>query len=318
MFKQLSPHTRAVLQALLVTFLWSTSWILIKFGLAEEIPALTFAGLRYSIAFLCLLPLVLRSRENLTAVRQLRRTDIVRLVALGLIYYTVTQGSQFVSLGYLPAATVNLLLGFTSVVVAAMGLLLLGEKPSRAQWGGLLLYITGAVVFFYPIAFSQTEFVGVVVALIGVFANAVSSVLGRSVNRAHVLSPIMITTITMGIGGIILLVVGLLTQRLPPLSFASVALIIWLAVVNTAFAFTLWNVTLKTLSALESSILNNVMMIEIPLLAWIFLGEALTWQTGVGLLLAAFGILVVQLGRIPLLAFRRSLPADIQEINQES
>ena len=318
MFTRFSTHTFAVLQALLVTFLWSTSWILIKFGRAEEIPALTFAGLRYTIAFLCLLPLVLRNRENLTAVRQLRRKDVLRLVALGLIYYTVTQGSQFVSLGYLPAATLNLLLGFTSVVVAALGLFLLGERPLRAQWGGLLLYLTGAVIFFYPIAFSQTEIVGVVVALIGVFANAVSSVLGRSMNRAHVLSPVMITTVTMGIGGIILLLIGLLTQGLPPLSFASVALIIWLAVINTAFAFTLWNITLKTLSALESSILNNVMMIEIPLLAWIFLGEALTWKTGFGLLLAAFGILIVQLGRIPLLAFRRKSPAVVQEVSRES
>lgn len=311
----MSSHTIAVLQALLVTFLWSTSWVLIKFGLSEEIPALTFAGLRYTLAFLCLLPLVPRNRQNLTSVRQLRRMDVLRLVALGLIYYTVTQGSQFVSLGYLPAATLNLLLGFTSVVVAALGLFLLREIPSRTQWGGLLLYLLGAVIFFYPIAFSQTEFLGVIVALIGVFANAISSVLGRSVNRAQLLSPVMITTITMGIGGITLLVIGLITQGLPSLSLVSIAVILWLAVVNTAFAFTLWNITLKTLSALESSILNNVMMIEIPLLAWIFLGEALTWQTAIGLLIAGIGILIVQLGRFPLLAFRRKTPV---EMHQES
>lgn len=311
----MSPHTLAVLQALLVTFLWSTSWVLIKFGLSEEIPALTFAGLRYTLAFLCLLPLVFRNRQNLTSVRQLRRMDVLRLVALGLIYYTVTQGSQFVSLGYLPAATLNLLLGFTSVVVAALGLFLLREIPSRTQWGGLLLYLLGAVIFFYPIAFSQTEFLGVIVALIGVFANAISSVLGRSVNRAQLLSPVMITTITMGIGGITLLVIGLITQGLPSLSLVSIAVILWLAVVNTAFAFTLWNITLKTLSALESSILNNVMMIEIPLLAWIFLGEALTWQTAIGLLIAGVGILIVQLGRFPLLAFRRKVRV---EMHQES
>ncbi len=50
-----SPHGKAVLQALFVTFLWSTSWVFIKLGLTD-IPALTFAGLRYSLAFLCLLP----------------------------------------------------------------------------------------------------------------------------------------------------------------------------------------------------------------------------------------------------------------------
>ncbi len=56
----LSPHLRAALQALFVTFLWSTSWVLIKIGL-DDIPALTFAGLRYTLAWLCLLPFVWRS-----------------------------------------------------------------------------------------------------------------------------------------------------------------------------------------------------------------------------------------------------------------
>ena len=47
----------AILLALFVTFLWSTSWILIKIGL-KEIPALTFAGLRYLLGFFFLLPLL--------------------------------------------------------------------------------------------------------------------------------------------------------------------------------------------------------------------------------------------------------------------
>ncbi|MGC8165164.1 EamA family transporter, partial [Salmonella enterica] len=69
----------------------------------------------------------------------------------------------------------------------------------------------------------------------------------------------------------------------------------WLAVVNTAFAFTLWNLTLRTLSAMESSLINNAMLIQIPILAWLFLGEVITWQKGVGLLLAGAGIVLVQL-----------------------
>jgi hypothetical protein len=34
-------HLAAIFQAFLVTFLWSTSWVLVKYGL-EDIPALTF------------------------------------------------------------------------------------------------------------------------------------------------------------------------------------------------------------------------------------------------------------------------------------
>lgn len=69
MFKNHSLHTKAVLQALLITLLCSTSWVLIKIGL-QDIPALPFAGLRYCLATLCLLPFVLRSR-SLAPLRQL-------------------------------------------------------------------------------------------------------------------------------------------------------------------------------------------------------------------------------------------------------
>jgi drug/metabolite transporter (DMT)-like permease len=52
-----APRRSAALVALFVVFLWATSWVLIKFGL-ETIPPLTFAGLRYGLASLVLLPAV--------------------------------------------------------------------------------------------------------------------------------------------------------------------------------------------------------------------------------------------------------------------
>ena len=132
--KKISPHSRAVLQALFVAFLWSTSWVFIKFGLAE-IPALTFAGLRYGVALLCLLPFALRP-AYLAPLRDLSRWGWLQLIGLGLLFYTLTQGSQFLSLAYLPAISVNLLLSFTAVVVALLGIVLLAERPSRLQWAG--------------------------------------------------------------------------------------------------------------------------------------------------------------------------------------
>jgi drug/metabolite transporter (DMT)-like permease len=62
LLKNRPSHLQAVLQVLFVTFLWSTSWFLIKIGL-EDIPALPFAGLRYTLAFLCLLPFAAHSGQ---------------------------------------------------------------------------------------------------------------------------------------------------------------------------------------------------------------------------------------------------------------
>ena len=72
-------------------------------------------------------------------------------------------------------------------------------------------------------------------------------------------------------------------------------MLIWLAVINTALAFTLWNHTLRKLSAMESSIINNTMLIQIAVLAWIFLDEKITTQEGIGLSIAVIGAVLVQL-----------------------
>ena len=49
-------HARAVWAALLVTVLWSSSWVLIRIGLDDEgLPPITFAGLRYTVAALVLI-----------------------------------------------------------------------------------------------------------------------------------------------------------------------------------------------------------------------------------------------------------------------
>jgi drug/metabolite transporter (DMT)-like permease len=168
-------HLVAVLQALLVTFLWSTSWVLIKIGLAD-IPALTFAGLRYFMAFGLLLLMGFRT-QSFKALRQLSRQSWGELALLGIVMYTLTQG-------------------------------------------------------------------------------------------------------------------------MPSLGWQSWLIIIWLAVVNTAFAFTLWNLTLRSLSAVESSTINNTMLIQIAFLAWIVLGETLNMKELLGLALAALGVAAVQLVKV--------------------
>lgn len=288
-----SPHRIAVLQALFVTFLWSTSWVLIKIGL-KDIPALSFAGLRYTLAFVCLLPLALRP-ANRQALCRLTRRQWLLLTVLGLIFYTVVQGAQFVALASLPAANLNVILNFTSVVVALMGLAWLNERPGRLGWTGIALSIIGGLVFFYPAKFPRQEIFGMLVALVGMIANAVSGVLGRSINAREGIPPLVVTTVSMGIGGLALLLLGGVVQGIPRLDLQGVAIIVWLAVVNTALAFTLWNASLRRLSAMESALINSTMAAQIAILAWVFLGEALTLLEIVGMGLAVSGVIVVQL-----------------------
>jgi len=99
----------------------------------------------------------------------------------------------------------------------------------------------------------------------------------------------------MGIGSIILLVNGIIIQGLPPISSQNILYLLWLAVINTAVAFTIWNLTLRILTAMESSIINGTMLIQIAVLAWIFLGEEISLLEGIGMLIASAGALLVHI-----------------------
>jgi drug/metabolite transporter (DMT)-like permease len=148
-------HLKAILLALLVTFLWSTSFILIKWGLSE-IPPITYAGLRYTLAFLCLLPFAF-TKKNKAVIKTLNRNDWFKLSLYGLLFIAFTQGAMFMGLQLLPAVTVSLWLNFTPIIVAIMAIFFLREYPTVLQWGGALLFIVGIVIYFFPISLSESQ-----------------------------------------------------------------------------------------------------------------------------------------------------------------
>jgi drug/metabolite transporter (DMT)-like permease len=289
----MSVHFISALQALFVVFLWATSWVFVKIGL-HDIPPITFAGLRYFLAFLCLL-VVLLFRGSKKEIETLTPRSWIQLIVLGIFFYAGTQGAIFVALAYLPAVTVNLLWSFSSVIIALFGALWLSERPTWFQWGGITLAVIGAVIYFSPVIITKNQYTGVVVALIGILANAISSIIGREINRSEKHTPLVVTVISMGVGSLLLLTAGFLLEKAPVITLQSGLIILWLAVVNTAFAFTLWNHTLRTLTAMESSIINGTMLIWIAIFAVTLLGERITSKEIVGLVITGVGTLIVQL-----------------------
>ena len=284
---------KAILLAMMVTFIWSTSWILIKIGL-KEIPALTFAGLRYTIAFLCLIPFVL-GKATRKEIIGLQRSDWLKLAFLGVVLYTLAQGGQFLALSYLPSVSVSLILNLTSIFVAFSGIVLLKEKPSVLQWTGVVLNLMGILIYFFPGAFIRAQWLGLLFAVVSLITNIGGALLGRGINRGQQYSPLLVTVVSMGFGSILMLAAGLIFQGLPAISLVSWGIILLLAVVNTAFAFTVWNYTQQTLTAIESSLINSTMLIQVAVLAWIFLGDRLITQEIIGLVFAAVGVLIVQI-----------------------
>ena len=132
---------------------------------------------------------------------------------------------------------------------------------------------------------------------IGVLANAGAAVIGREINRSGSISPFVVTFISMGAGAVLLLISGFVLEGFPAINMKTGIYILWLAVINTAFAFTLWNLTLRSLTAIESSIINGTMLIQIAILSYYFLAEDISIQEGIGMVIAAAGVVLVQIKR---------------------
>jgi drug/metabolite transporter (DMT)-like permease len=285
---------KAILLAVVVTIIWSTSWVLIKIGLAD-IPAMTFAGLRYMLASLLFFPLLLK-KDIRAQIKGLSARQWAVMVLLGVVLYTIGQGGQFLGLAYLPSVTVSLILNLSALFVAIVSSITIKERLTWLQWLGVMLNLAGVVIYFNPASNPMHgHWLGWLFAVLSLLGNSVGVIIGREVNRKARIHPIVITGISMTIGSALMLLTGILWQGLPPLSAQSIWIIVILAVVNTAVCFTIWNYTQQTLMATETAILNNTMLVYISVLAWIFLDEKQSPMGIVGLILALVGAMLVQI-----------------------
>jgi drug/metabolite transporter (DMT)-like permease len=128
-------------------------------------------------------------------------------------------------------------------------------------------------------------------------ANTAGTIMGRSLNRMGSIPPLVLTGISMAVGVVMMLGAGLAIEGIPTISLLNWAAIVWMAVVNTAMAFTLWNYTQRTLQATESSIIANMMTVFVAILGWIFVGEGLSTLDIFGIVAVTIGTMLVQIRR---------------------
>ena len=279
-----------LLEAFFVTFLWSSSYVLVKIGLTQLSPLL-LVSLRYIVASLILLLLVfLRSEFNLIKDKR----TLLKLSFLGFLGYTIAQGLQCVGLFYLPAVSVTFILNFTPIIVLVLGVLLLREYPTIHQLAGIVMVMVGAFLFFNdPLA--NSNLMGVFITLLSGVGWATYLVFSRLLFIKGKVKPLELTAFSMGLGTLFMTMGAYSFEKFPVITLSSWAIIFWLGLVNTALAFFMWNHALQKLEAFEISILQNTMLIQITILSWMFLGESLTYMKLLSMTLVFIGVLVVQL-----------------------
>lgn len=279
--------------ALLVTLLWSSSYVMIKWGLHETTPLL-FASLRYLLASVILLSLAAGTRS--LRLSGISKRDWFMFGMLGLSGYTIAQGLQFVGLAHITAISTTFVLNFTPIIVALLSWTMVREAPNYRQWFGVAVALAGAYFFFgrFP---EGGEATGLIVVALSSFAWAFYLVLVRRVSRKPSVSGLALTALSMTIGAVFLFGFALAAEGWTTPSMNLAWLIGWLAVVNTSVAFLIWNTVLRYMRAFELSMLQNTMLIQIPILALIFLTESITAGMLIGMAAVFIGVILVQLRR---------------------
>ena len=284
-----SPRALALIETLVVTLLWASSFVLVKIALTEVGP-LTTAGVRYFVAFIILLPFLLRRRK--TAARLSPRMWVM-LLLIGLSAYTVGNGAFFWGLKYLPATTTSFLMSVNPLLILLAGMLWLKEIPTRIQVVGLVVCLVGSALFFSG-GLKADEPIGLLITIVGLFAFAVFGILGRAVARDKQVDTLTLTAIPLGLGGGILLVLAFIFEGIPVISWRVAGILFWLALANTAVAYMLYNHSLRTLTALEMNVMLNLSPLGTALLAWLLLGESITMIKVAGMVVVITGVVLVQ------------------------
>ena len=285
-------HIINIAEAFLVVVIWATSWIIIKNNLSD-IPPLFFAGARYFLASVFLL-IWCFSSGRIREVRTIERKTWPLLVLLGIAMYAAAQGGQYVALSYLPSNHVSLFMNFSPVFISLLGVLVLGEKLTLLKGSGILIYIAGISIYFLPLTGGGGKTIGYTAASVCFISHIIAYLTGRYLNKTRKASPMVITAVTMFIGGTLLFIIGTAVEGFTFFTLSGMISLLILVIINTCLTFPLWNKTLRYLSASESSMISSTMLIFVAILAWYFLKEVPTIKETAGIVLSVSGVMLVQ------------------------
>lgn len=284
------PSLVALLFASSAVFLWSTAFIITKAALSD-VPPITMVALRNSAAFLLLLA-VGRLTVRSTASINWGGRNWLKLLIMGLCQATASATSFYV-LSYLPVATISFYMNSTPLVVALLGIFLLREKPTWVQGLGVAVVLLGTYIFF-PTSLSPAEAGGALIVIAGQATWGYKTVLVRDLMQRRAFSTLVITAVPTGVSGVIILALALLVDGPPRLDLFPLLVIVYLASICFALPQSLWNQALRVLPAFQVSIMGNTQPLQAAILAWIFLGEALSPNKIAGMIIVMAGVSIVQ------------------------
>jgi drug/metabolite transporter (DMT)-like permease len=277
----------AVVVWFLLSIIWGSTWIFIKLGL-QDLPPITFAGIRAIIATILLLIIALIRKLSFPS----NRSDWTLIFITGILTFAINYGllfwgEQYTSSGL--AAVLQATIPVFGLIVAHY--YLPSERFSLPKLMGIL-----GIIFSNQMKMEGSMGLwGSVAIVLGAFSVAYSNVLIKA--RGGHLEPTILAAGQMFFGLIPLMILGLYKEG-NPLNFhwSPIAIIslLYLAIVGSTIAFLLFYWLVRRIDVTVTMLIALVTPLMAVVLGMLVLDETLTWRiiAGGSCIMGGVGIIV--------------------------
>ncbi|GAA4727171.1 DMT family transporter [Brevibacillus fulvus] len=272
--------------------IWGGVYVVSKVVL-DVIPPFTLLEIRFLIAFLLLGPIVLKRKEFL------ERSRLPLLMAIGLIGVTISIGAQFLGTKLSSAHMGALITSASPAFIALFAVLLLKEKLTIAQIGGIVLATVGMLIVVGTPgeAVNAGSVAGNVILLVAALSWGMYTVLCKKATLHY--SSLAVTAYAALFGVVFSSPLMFWELSVTPLhwewSGGLLAGVLYIGVISTAVAFYLWNKGFELLQAGSGAGFFFFQPVVGAILGWLLLGEQLSLAFLIG---AGFIFLGVALSNV--------------------
>lgn len=289
---------KARLVWLILCCIWGSTWLFIKLGL-DDLPPLTFAGIRFVIAWIILVTIIRFRGIRLPS----SRSDWSLLVVTGVLSFSLNYGLLFWGEQHISSGLAALL----QATIPAFGLVIAhfylpGERMTWAKIVGVMLGVCGVgIVFSNQLDLAGGKaLAGCIALVLSSFFVAYSNVLVKA--RGQKLEPAILAAGQMFFGMIPLLLIGISLEG-SPMTFhwtpMAVVAMLYLAVVGSVLAFLLYYWLVHNMDVTKSMLIALVTPVVAVVLGMLVLHEELSWRTlaGGAMIVTGIGFIVTQKSR---------------------
>lgn len=269
--------------------MWGTTFAVTK-AAVREIPPFTLAVLRFGIATLTFVPIVI-ARGGFA--RLPRPLPVGPLLVMSLTGVAVFIAGFNLALGYGSAVQGSLIFAFGPAAVAIAAVLALKERVSRRRAIGILLSVGGVALVAAggeADTGSPNPVLGAICMLAAVVAWAIYTVVAKRLADAD---QIIVTACISALATLMLAPFAAMELLKQPLAMPSAEAwlsIVYMGVIASALAYLLYNLALRVLDASLVGALSNLDPIVGVITSVLFLGESLGGLQVFGGLVALIGM----------------------------